>query len=86
MDLHPSAYNGDVVRETEAETGIVIEVTSRDREVKGFVPEPKRWVVEQSLGCNTHRRQLAKEYDKTVASSEAWFFLGSVQRILGWVA
>lgn len=84
--LVDSAYNGDVVRQTEAETGIVIEVTSRDREVKGFVPEPKRWVVEQSFGCNTHRRQLAKEYDKTVASSEAWFILGSVQRILGWVA
>jgi putative transposase len=80
------AYNGDIVRETEAETGIVIEVTSRDANAKGFVPEPKRWVVEQSFGCNTHRRQLAKEYDKTTASSEAWFYLGSVQRILGWVA
>jgi transposase len=83
--LVDSAYNGDIVRQTEAETGILIEMTTRDREAKGFVPEPKRWVVEQSFGCNTHRRQLAKEYDKTVASSEAWFILGSVQRMLEWV-
>lgn len=66
------AYNGDVVRLAEEETRIVAEVSKRSDVVKTFEPLRIRWHVEQSFGWWTHSRQLSREYDRSVASSEAW--------------
>jgi putative transposase len=68
--LVDSAYNGDVVAAASAETGIAVEMVKRSDDLPGFVPIPKRWVVERSFGWLNHWRQLSKEYDRTTASSE----------------
>lgn len=39
---------------------------------KGFVVQPKRWIVERTFGWLGRSRRLAKEYERTVASSEAF--------------
>lgn len=70
--LVDSAYNGDAVRLAERETRIVAEVSQRPDGTKGFVPEVCRWRVERTLGWLGYTRQLNREYDRTVASSEAW--------------
>lgn len=46
-------------------TGITVEVVRRnpDDEGKGFVPQPKRWVVEQVTGTLMLQRRLARDYD-----------------------
>ena len=70
--LVDSAYNGDVVEQASVSTGIAVEVVKRSDAAKGFVPLPKRWVVERSFGWLNHWRLLSKEYTRDVGSSEAW--------------
>lgn len=45
--------------------GITVEVVRRspDDQGKGFVPQPKRWVVEQVNGTLMLHRRLARDYD-----------------------
>ena len=70
--LVDSAYNGDAVNQASASAGIAVEVVKRSDVAKGFVPLPKRWVVERSFGWLNHWRLLSKEYTRNVDSSEAW--------------
>ena len=37
---------------------------------KGFVPQPKRWVVEQTFGNLSFRRPLVRDYEHRAANSE----------------
>lgn len=48
--LVDSAYNGNVVDQASASSRIVVEVVKRSDTTQGFVPLPKRWVVERSFG------------------------------------
>ncbi|MCZ9337478.1 IS5/IS1182 family transposase, partial [Streptomyces sp. TRM76130] len=45
--------------------GIDVEIVRRnpDGKGKGFVPQPKRWIVEQVNGTLLLHRRLAREYD-----------------------
>jgi len=38
----------------------------------GFVVQPKRWIVERTFGWFNRSRRLAKDYERTTASSEAF--------------
>jgi hypothetical protein len=50
---------------------ITVEVVRRnpDGEGKGFVPQPKRWVVEQVNGTLMLQRRLARDYDHCTSTS-----------------
>jgi transposase len=39
---------------------------------KGFVVQPKRWIVERTFGWLNRSRRLAKDYERTMTSSEAF--------------
>ena len=45
----------------------------------GFVPLPKRWIVERTLGWFNRQRQLSKEYDVYAETTEQWVYLASIQ-------
>ena len=48
---------------------------------RGVIVLPRRWVVERSfawLGCS---RRLAKNFEATIASAEAWVLLASIRLI-----
>ncbi len=70
--LVDGAYTGEVIAEAATATRINVEVVKRSDCIPGFVPIPKRWAVERSFGWLNHWRQLSKEYDRTIASSETW--------------
>lgn len=52
---------------------ITVEVVRRnpDDQGKGFVPQPKRWIVERSLGWLMLHRRLSRDCKTLPASSEA---------------
>lgn len=74
--LVDKAYNGDIVRLAARETGITIECSTIEHKSQGFEPEHLRWRVERTFGWETHARQLSREYDRTVESSESWLWIG----------
>jgi transposase len=54
-----------------ATLGIDVQTVQRNPADKGFVPQPKRWVVEQTYGILALHRRLARDYEHRPASSES---------------
>ncbi|WLQ45113.1 IS5 family transposase [Streptomyces laculatispora] len=49
--------------------GIDVEIIERNPQDKGFVPQPKRWVVEQTYGILILHRRLVRDYEHRPSSS-----------------
>ncbi len=58
-----------------------IEIVKRSDRATGFYLLPRRWVVERTFAWLNRNRRLAKDFEMTKASSEAWLYLASVQLI-----
>ena len=52
-----------------AALGIGVQVVERNPADKGFVPQPKRWVVEQTFGILSFHRRLVRDYEHRLSSS-----------------
>lgn len=64
------------------EFGWTLEIVRRPKDQKGFQVLPRRWVVERTFGWLGRYRRLARDYEHTVASSEAMVYLASIRRML----
>ena len=49
---------------------------------KGGAVIPKRWVVKRSIAWAGRNRLASKEYNRTLESSEAFLYLGSIAMLL----
>jgi transposase len=56
-----------------------IEIVKRSDHASAFYVLPRRWVVEPTFAWLNRNRRLAKDVEITVASSQAWVYLASVQ-------
>jgi putative transposase len=56
-----------------------LEIVKRSDRVKGFHVLPRRWVVERTFAWLGRNRRLAKDFEATITSSEAWLYLASIQ-------
>jgi putative transposase len=56
-----------------------IEIVTRSQSVGTFKAEPKRWVVERTLAWFGRNRRLAKDFEATIASAEAWVTIASIR-------
>lgn len=72
-----SGYAGDEAQRAAFEVSrIAITIVKRtDKEIRGFVVLPKRWVVERTLGWINRARRLAKDFEATIESSLAWLLI-----------
>jgi putative transposase len=77
-----SHYGGELGSEAQADYGIVLEVVTKSEGQRGFVPLPKRWIVERTLSWVTHCRRLARDYERNPAYSEAWVYVAVIHRML----
>ncbi|MFD8963421.1 IS5 family transposase [Streptomyces sp. NPDC059568] len=59
----------DQVVEHGAALGIDVEIVGRDPGYRGFLPQPKRWRVEQTYGILILHRRLVRDYEHRTASS-----------------
>jgi putative transposase len=73
-------YRGAKLRDAIAEVGKwTIEIVTRSEQVGTFKPEPKRWVIERTFAWFGRNRRLAKDFERTIPSAEAWFLIASVR-------
>lgn len=77
-----SHYGGALPAEVHSDYGIVLEVVKKPNGQAGFVPLPKRWIVERTLAWFSHCRRLARDYERNPAYSEAWLYVAAIHRML----
>ncbi|MEV4374739.1 transposase [Nonomuraea sp. NPDC049637] len=73
-DLPPKSatyYYFSKWRDDGTDKTINVEIVERNPAGKGFVPQPKRWVVEQTYGILMSHRRLVRDYEHLPASSES---------------
>ncbi len=76
MSFVDSGYNGDEAQRAAFEASrISITVVMRnDKQIKGFIVLPKRWVVERTFGWINRARRVAKVFSRRKSSprSHGW--------------
>ena len=82
-----STYAGDRL-ETDmlSMDGANIEIVRRPGQVKGFIVIARRWVVERTFSWLGRCRRLAKDWETSIASSDAWLLIASIRRAVRFVA
>ena len=74
-------YSGeDFAREARSHRPkLVVEVVRRNESAQGFEVLPRRWIVERTFGWWNRYRRLAKDYERTVESSEAFIYIAMIR-------
>jgi putative transposase len=73
-------YRGQKLLNALADLGKwTIEIVTRTQTFGTFKPEPRRWVVERTFAWLSRNRRLAKDFEATIVSAEAWVLIASVQ-------
>jgi transposase len=70
-----NAYAADRVASA---TRIAIEIVRKHPDQIGFAVQPRRWVVERFFAWIGRNRRLAKDFEATLASAEAFLYAASV--------
>jgi putative transposase len=73
-------YRGPKLLAAIADLGTwTIEIVTRSQSVGTFKAEPRRWVIERTLAWFGRNRRLAKDFEASIASAQAWVFIASVR-------
>lgn len=73
-------YAGPKLRGALQKVGkFTLEIIKRSDSAKGFEVLPRRWVVERTFAWLGRCRRLTKDFERTIASAEAWVFIANVR-------
>ena len=73
-------YRGPKLLDAIADLGKwTIEIVTRSQSVGTFKAEPRRWVVERTFAWFGRNRRLAKDFEASIASAEAWVLIASIR-------
>jgi transposase len=73
-------YAGDKLKGRLRKMGRwTIQIIKRSDRAKGFEVLPRRWVVERTFAWLGRCRRLAKDFEKTIASAEAWILVANLR-------
>ena len=76
------AYQGETTAEAVARTGRWrLEIVKRS-DGTGFVPLPKRWIVERTFAWLGRCRRLAKDFENLAVNALAFLCLAMIRRML----
>jgi putative transposase len=75
-------YRATFIQHVQQKYGWEVDIAQRKESSKGFVPQKGRWQVERTFGWLNFRRRLAKDYEKTVESSEAMLQIAFISLII----
>ena len=78
------AYAGPIFRDgaRKAIRSLLVEIVKRSDQAKGFVVEPKRWIVERSIAWLNRCRRLAKDWENRNHNALAFLRLASIRLML----
>lgn len=79
--LGDKAYRGDLEILIPMRFGILLEIGAAEKH-PGFLPKPKRWIVERTHAWLGNVRRLVKDYEKKVASATAWVYIANIRLVL----
>ena len=73
-------YAGSKLRGALAKSGAwKLRIVKRSDAAKGFVVLPRRWVVERTFAWLGRCRRLAKDWEQSIASAEAWVLVAHIR-------
>ena len=76
------AYAGPKLRGALDKIGDwTLEIVKRSDTAKGFKVLPRRWVVGRTFAWLGRCRRLAKDWEKSIASAEAWLFIAHIRLV-----
>jgi transposase len=74
------AYTGPKLQAALAKIGHwTIEIVKRSDSMKGFEILPRRWVVERTFAWLGRCRRLAKDWEKSIESAQAWILIAHIR-------
>jgi transposase len=75
-----AAYAGPKLKRALEKIGErTIEIITRSDSAKGFEVLPRRWVFDRTLAWLGRCRRLAKDWEKSIASAEAWILIAHIR-------
>ena len=79
-----SAYGGPVFHTALAHIlpHLKTEIVNRSDRIKGFVVQPKRWIVERTIAWLNRCRRLAKDWENLNRTALAFLKLASIRLML----
>ena len=79
-----SAYQGPIFSNALAKIlpCLKTEIVKRSDRAKGFVPLPKRWIVERTIAWLNRCRRLAKDWETLNRNALAFLKLASIRLML----
>jgi putative transposase len=80
------AYAGELVDWVKTTCDCELDIVKRSDKSKGFEVLPHRWVVERTFGWLNRYRRLAKDYERSLSSSEAMIYLAMIRLMLARLA
>jgi transposase len=73
-------YRGPKLLDALADLGEwTIEIVTRSQSLGTFKAEPRRWVIERTFAWLGRNRRLAKDFEATIASAQAWILIASIR-------
>jgi transposase len=76
------AYGGEKLETAMRKIdGPTIEIVKRPDNAEGFIVIARRWVVERTFAWLGRCRRLAKDWETSIASSEAWLLIASIRQL-----
>jgi putative transposase len=75
-------YTGEFVDWVTERFGWTVEIVTKLAGQVGFVPLPKRWIVERSFGWYGRYRRLARDFEYWGTSTEALVYIASIHLML----
>ncbi len=86
MAFADGAHQGEATAKAVAKTGRwLLEIVRRGGN-SGFVPLPKRWIVERTFAWLGRCRRLAKDFENLAVNALAFLCLGMIRLMLRRIA
>ena len=77
-----NGYIGTTVTDAATNAGVTVDVVSGPKPARGFIVQPRRWVVERTNGWINHCRHPDRHHEVTLTAHEGFLILSQIALLL----